>query len=180
MGSLPLASGGTREFSQVSAGCFLQGDDRVFEKRPSDTVYTRSVESVYRSADQQCSCPLVEIRVFASLLSLGASPLPQPTSMSDSSLGGAASPLGWNDEVDRPIVAVKFKLVKHQRTVGVAARVPRQREGMEDKVGVPIFLAGGILCFFRMLCSRSCVGKQRHELHAQLGMGLTINFQILS
>lgn len=40
---------------------------------------------------------------------------------------------GGKDEVDRPLVALRFKVANHQRTVGVAARVPRQREGMEDK-----------------------------------------------
>lgn len=56
--------------------------------------------------------------------------------MSDSVLKALGSSAGGNkDEVDRPIVALKFKLAKHQRTVGVAARLPRQREGMEDKVG---------------------------------------------
>lgn len=38
------------------------------------------------------------------------------------------------DEVDRPIVALKFKVANHQRTVGLAARLQRQRDGMEDKV----------------------------------------------
>lgn len=58
------------------------------------------------------------------------------TSMSDSALKALGSSSGGNkDGVDRPIVALKFKLAKHQRTVGVAARLPRQREGMEDKVG---------------------------------------------
>ena len=61
--------------------------------------------------------------------------------MSDSPLR-ALSSSGGKDEVDRPIVALKFKLAKHQRTVGVAARLPRQREGMEDKVGAggPLFM----------------------------------------
>lgn len=54
--------------------------------------------------------------------------------MSESPLRALGSS-GGKDEVDRPIVALKFKLAKHQRTVGVAARLPRQREGMEDKVG---------------------------------------------
>lgn len=54
--------------------------------------------------------------------------------MSDSPLRALGSSAGGKDEVDRPIVALKFKLAKHQRTVGVAARLPRQREGMEDKV----------------------------------------------
>lgn len=38
------------------------------------------------------------------------------------------------DEVDRALIALKFKVTNHQRTVGVAARVPRQRAGMDDKV----------------------------------------------
>ena len=38
------------------------------------------------------------------------------------------------DEVDRPIVALKLKMANHQRMVGVAARVPRQRKSLEDKV----------------------------------------------
>lgn len=59
--------------------------------------------------------------------------------MSDSPLR-ALSSSGGKDEVDRPIVALKFKLAKHQRTVGVAARLPRQREGMEDKVVVGVLL----------------------------------------
>ena len=54
--------------------------------------------------------------------------------MSDSPLRALGSS-GGKDEVDRPVVALKFKLAKHQRTVGVAARLPRQRQGMEDKVG---------------------------------------------
>lgn len=54
--------------------------------------------------------------------------------MSDSLQSGLTSS-GGKDEVDRPLCAVKFKVSRHQRTVGVAARMPRQREGMEDKVG---------------------------------------------
>ena len=54
--------------------------------------------------------------------------------MSDPSRSGGLASEGGKDEVDRPIVALKFKIVSHQRTVGVAARVPRQRDGMEDKV----------------------------------------------
>eukprot|EP00903_Cladosiphon_okamuranus_P013061 g12182.t1 len=53
--------------------------------------------------------------------------------MSDSPLRTLGSS-GEKDEVDRPVVALKFKVAKHQRTVGVAARLPRQREGLEDKV----------------------------------------------
>ncbi|CAM9157187.1 unnamed protein product [Ectocarpus sp. 4 AP-2014] len=53
--------------------------------------------------------------------------------MSDSLQNGLTSP-GGKDEVDRPLCAVKFKVSRHQRTVGVAARMPRQREGMDDKV----------------------------------------------
>lgn len=41
---------------------------------------------------------------------------------------------GSRDEVDRPIVALKFKVANHQRTVGLAARLPSQRAGMEDMV----------------------------------------------
>lgn len=52
--------------------------------------------------------------------------------MSDPRSGSVSD--GGKDEVDRPIVALKFKVASHQRTVGVAARVPRQRDGMEDKV----------------------------------------------
>lgn len=47
--------------------------------------------------------------------------------------GGAGS--GENSvEVDRTLLALKLKVASHQRTVGLAARVPRQRESMEDKV----------------------------------------------
>lgn len=69
--------------------------------------------------------------------------------MSDPALKALGSSSGGNkDEVDRPIVALKFKLAKHQRTVGVAARVPRQREGMEDKVGGASAVRDALLCVF--------------------------------
>ncbi|CAM9890777.1 unnamed protein product, partial [Choristocarpus tenellus] len=38
------------------------------------------------------------------------------------------------DEVERAAVALRFKVTNHQRTVGVAARQPRQRNGMDDNV----------------------------------------------
>ncbi|CAN0184702.1 unnamed protein product [Ascophyllum nodosum] len=44
------------------------------------------------------------------------------------------------DEVDRPIVALKLKMANHQRMVGVAARVPRQRKSLEDKVRWNLFV----------------------------------------
>lgn len=49
-------------------------------------------------------------------------------------LASVAGSGGNKDEVERSMVAVKFKVSNHQRTVGLAARVPRQRESMEDKV----------------------------------------------
>lgn len=64
------------------------------------------------------------------------------------SLGGGVG--GGKDEVDRPIVTLKFKLANHQRTVGVAARTPRQREGMEDKVRA--VCDGATLIFFTPIC----------------------------
>lgn len=57
---------------------------------------------------------------------------------------------GGKDEVDRPLVALRFKVANHQRTVGVAARVPRQREGMEDKACGLVFVCFRVMgdgCF---------------------------------
>lgn len=77
------------------------------------------------------------------------------TIMSDSPLRALGSS-GGKDEVDRPIVALKFKLAKHQRTVGVAARLPRQREGMEDKVGAgaDLVLLSCVDSVFSCVCAR--------------------------
>lgn len=62
--------------------------------------------------------------------------------MSDPRSGSVAD--GGKDDVDRPIVALKFKVASHQRTVGVAARVPRQRDGMEDKVRAVLWVQYGL------------------------------------
>lgn len=47
---------------------------------------------------------------------------------------GAVANDSSKDEVDRTTIALKFKVASHQRTIGLAALVPRQREGLEDKV----------------------------------------------
>ncbi|CAM9498602.1 unnamed protein product, partial [Discosporangium mesarthrocarpum] len=41
---------------------------------------------------------------------------------------------GTREEVERPVVAVRFKVTNHQRTVGIAVRQPRQRRSLEDRV----------------------------------------------
>lgn len=54
--------------------------------------------------------------------------------MSNTEVSHGETSTAITDEVDRPVVALKLKVSNHQRTVGVAARVPRQRKGLEDKV----------------------------------------------
>lgn len=54
--------------------------------------------------------------------------------MSNTEVSSGETSTAVTDEVDRPVVALKLKVSNHQRTVGVAARVPRQRKGLEDKV----------------------------------------------
>lgn len=74
---------------------------------------------------------------------------------SQGSTGGTAGNTLNKDEVDRTVIALKFKVASHQRTVGLAARVPRQREGMEDKVSLnyTLLLESSLIA---ALCPRRC------------------------
>lgn len=72
--------------------------------------------------------------------------------MSNTEVSHGETSSAVTDEVDRPVVALKLKFSNHQRTVGVAARVPRQRKGLEDKVSSTFCGCAGVVYNAQQYC----------------------------